>query len=203
MSARANILRDESGATLVEFAIVIAVFLLLMFGLIDFGRLGFSYVMAEKATQRAVRIAVVSPPVCSGLPEFQERRLLGALGQTIANGTACNSVAGLCVEPTTRRCLGSAANPTARAIWDEVRPMLPGNATIANLRFSYAYDPALAVLGTRYAPVVTVDLHDLTFDFITPLGPLALAAGGTPPDDLGDSFTFPSMSSSLPAEDLR
>ena len=177
MTSRMDFLTDEDGSTLVEFGIVTAIFLMMIFALIDFGRLGFSYVMAEKATQRAVRVATVSPPVCNGLPDINNRKLFGALGQSVANGTSCNAVAGLCVEPATIRCLGTASNPTASAIWDEVRPLLPVNAKISNLRFSYAYDPALASLGARYAPVVTVDLHDLPFDFVTPMGALAGLAG--------------------------
>ena len=49
--------RDNNGATLVEFAVVLALFLLIFFGLIDFGRLAFNYVTAEKAMQVASRVA--------------------------------------------------------------------------------------------------------------------------------------------------
>ncbi len=202
MTRAADVLVDDDGSTLVEFGVVAAIFLLMIFALVDFGRLGFSYVLAEKATQRAVRVASVRPPICTGLPTIHARRLFGALGQTVANGTACTAVAGLCEAPATVRCLGSEANPTARAIWAEVRPLLPVNAEISHLRFSYSYDPALASLGTRYAPVITVDLADLDFAFVTPIGALASLAGAGP-SDLGESFVFPPMSSSLPAEDLR
>ena len=57
---------DEDGATLVEFAIVLAIFMFIFFGLIDFARLGFSNVLAEKATEKAVRMAVVRPAICDG-----------------------------------------------------------------------------------------------------------------------------------------
>jgi len=47
--------RDMGGTTLVELAIVLPIFLLIFFGLIDFGRMGAEYVMAEKghAARRA------------------------------------------------------------------------------------------------------------------------------------------------------
>ena len=61
-----DLCRDESGTTLVELAIVLPVFLLLFLGLIDFGRLGQEYVMAEKAMQLAARTAVVRPAACAG-----------------------------------------------------------------------------------------------------------------------------------------
>ena len=51
--------RDESGASLIEYTIVVVLFLLLFFSVLDFGRLGFNWVMTEKAMQRAARIAVV------------------------------------------------------------------------------------------------------------------------------------------------
>lgn len=195
--------RDEAGSTLVEFGIVAAIFLFIIFGLIDFGRLGFAYVMAEKATQRAVRTAVVSAPACPGLPKLNTRNILSALGQTVKNGTSCSAIAGLCVDPGTVSCLGNSGNPTAAAIWAEVRPLLPGNARISHLRFAYGQDPGMGFLGGAYSPVVTVELRDLPFDFISPLGALATAAGAEQHDDLGTSFTFPTMSSSLPSEDLR
>lgn len=202
MRRAADLVADEDGSTLVEFGMVAAIFLLMIFALVDFGRLGFSYVLAEKATQRAVRVASVSPPICAGLPATHARKLFGAPGQTVGNGTSCTAVAGLCEEPAPVRCLGTDANPMARAIWAEVRPLLPVNAEISNLRFSYSYDPALAALGTRYSPVVTVDLANLDFDFVTPIGALARLAGAGP-SNLGESFVFPPMSASLPAEDLR
>ena len=43
--------RDESGTTLVEFAVVLPLFLLFVFAMIDFGRMGFEYVLANKAVQ--------------------------------------------------------------------------------------------------------------------------------------------------------
>ena len=45
--------RDESGASLIEYTVVISLFLLVYFAVLDFGRLGFNWVMTEKAMQRA------------------------------------------------------------------------------------------------------------------------------------------------------
>ncbi|MGB2893980.1 MAG: TadE/TadG family type IV pilus assembly protein, partial [Albidovulum sp.] len=64
---------DESGTTLVELAFVIPLFLLLFFGLIDFGRMGAEFVMADKAMQIASRIAVVRPAACPGVPASTAR----------------------------------------------------------------------------------------------------------------------------------
>ncbi|MEQ6249953.1 TadE/TadG family type IV pilus assembly protein [Sulfitobacter sp. HNIBRBA3233] len=196
-------LRDEDGSTLIEFAVVTSLFLLILFGLIDFARLSFSNVMAEKATERAVRMAVVRPAVCPDIPEGNGRGALGGLALTIPNGTRCTEFTSLCTRPPAKTCTGSLDHPTVATIWSEVAPLLPSNATPENLSFTYSYDPALNRVGAYYTPIVTVELTDLQFDFISPLGALATAAGATGAQSLGESFVFPSMSASLPAETIR
>ena len=89
-------LRSDDGSVLVEFAIVTPLFLFLLFTLIDFTRLGYSKVLAEKATQIAVRSAVVRPVACENVPTVTQRSLLGALALDAPNGTACNSRQNLC-----------------------------------------------------------------------------------------------------------
>jgi hypothetical protein len=194
---------DQAGATLVEFAMVFGVFIFLLFGVIDFGRLGFSYVMATKATETAVRMAVVRPPVCAGLPVANLRGTLLGLTAALKFGTACNSAEGLCAQVATKSCSGSAQSPTAVEIWSQINALMPSNARIDNLEFSYRFDSNLGFLGGAYRPVVTVEIKDLAFEYISPLGALAAAAGAATEDKLGQSFSFPSMSASLPAEDLR
>ncbi len=202
MSRLTRFARDEDGATLVEFAMVLAIFLLLVFGLIDFGRLGFTTVMAEKATEVAVRMAVVRPVLCDGVARVNQRGLIGTLSLDLPNGTPCTARNGLCRPAATVQCTGSLDRPGGAEIWAQVRPLLPVNATPAHLRFTYTFDADLNRVGAPYSPVVTVDLADLPFDFISPLGALAALAGAAD-DDLGQGFTLASMSASLPAEDLR
>ncbi|MGB8621605.1 MAG: TadE/TadG family type IV pilus assembly protein, partial [Paracoccaceae bacterium] len=66
-------MRNEEGGVLVEFAFVIALFLFLFFTLLDFGRLAYSIVMAEKASALAARTAIVRPAACAGVPERHTR----------------------------------------------------------------------------------------------------------------------------------
>ena len=196
--------RDENGATIVEFAVVLCIFFLMFFGLIDFARLGFSNVMAEKATETAVRMAVVRPAACPDVPQVTQRSLLiGTVAMTYPNGSRCAALPGLCADPGTVSCKGSLDNPTVADIWRQVQPLLPVNARPENLEISYRFDAGLNRVGAPYVPIVTVELASLQFDFITPLGALAAAAGSDAHGDLGNSFVFPSMSASLPAEDLR
>lgn len=198
-----NFYHAEDGAVLVEFAIVIGIFLFLFFGILDFTRLGYSNIMAEKGTEIAVRMAVVRPVICPDVPTVNQRGLIGILSLDLPNGTSCTEREGLCVDPGTYTCSGSLDNPTAAAIWGQVQPLLPHNAVPENLAFSYHYDASLNRVGANYTPIVTVALANLQFDFISPLGALAKLWGAQEDDTLGASFTFASMSASLPAEDLR
>lgn len=198
--APARIMQDEDGAALVELAIVLPVFLLLVFGLIDFGRMGFETVMAEKATDMAVRLAATRPPACTGVPETNARGPVAVGAVPPHYGTSCNAGSDVCADAGTVSCIGDPANATVLEIWDRIAGLMPSNATPANLRFSYAYDEDLGFLGGPYVPVVTVEITDLQFRFASPLGALAALAGGA--SAIGSTAPFPAMSVSLPAEDL-
>jgi Flp pilus assembly pilin Flp len=179
-------LRREDGAGLVEYALVILLFLVLLFAIIDFGRLGFAVVSANKANQIAARIAAVRPPACPGVP----RRNLRGSNTTASFGTLCRAGNGTCATPAAVTCLGSASDATATEIFAAVRPLLPPGAGIEDIRFRYAFDSNLGFLGGPYVPVVTVELEDVPFTFVVPVGRSA------------QGLTLPRMSVSLPGEDL-
>lgn len=198
--------RDDRGTTLVEFAMVLALFLLMFFALLDFGRLAYNWVMAEKAMQMAARMAAVRPAVCTGVPE----RNLAAAGSTALYGTKCRDPLAICageLVTTAPSCAGSTANATANAtanhIFTTVAPLLPANATAANIRYTYSYDRDMNFLGGPYVPVVTVELQNLQWNMFSPLLGLARLAGA-PNRKPGDTYApvFPPMSVSLPGEDL-
>lgn len=191
--------RQESGASLVEFGIVILVFLFLIFAIIDMGRLAHTWSSAQKATQLAARIASVRPPVCAGVPE---RNLRGTSAATVTYGTLCRFATGTCAAPTVPAiCTGSSANATATEIFTAIRPLLPAGSTEANLRFTYAFDPNLGFLGGPYVPRVTVELVGLRFSYVTQLGLLIAPITGQA-GSLGTGLALPSMSVSVPGEDL-
>jgi len=54
--------RKEAGAAMVEFAIVAWVFFLLLFGVIEFARLLFTFNTLTEMTRRGARVAAVCPP---------------------------------------------------------------------------------------------------------------------------------------------
>jgi Flp pilus assembly protein TadG len=52
----------QSGQSLVEFALVVPIFVLLVFGLIDFSRLVFTYISISNGAREMARVAAVSAP---------------------------------------------------------------------------------------------------------------------------------------------
>jgi len=194
---------DETGTALVELAFVIPLFLLLFFGLIDFGLMGAQYVMADKAMQIASRIAVVRPAACPGVPATNLRGTVPLNTTPPRFGTNCSAGATVCAATSAPTCLGAAGNATVDEIWAAISPLMPSTATEANLSFTYTFDPNLNFLGGPYVPVVTVEITGLNFNFVTPLGGLAALAtngAGTGP---AATVAFPAMSMSLPGEDLN
>ncbi len=213
--------RAESGTTLVEFAIAISLFLLIFFAVLDFGRLAYNWVMAEKAMQTAARIAAVRSPVCAGVPVMNLRA--DVFDDTFPSGTMCRAQPGLCEANAPAICTLAGADPgspeaiaTASEIWTSVRPLLPDNATTSNVLIRYDFDEQLGFLGGPYTPLITTELvgtsnqnggfGDFRFTFVTPLSALAAAAGardttGVPTE--GASIPFPAVSTTMPAEDMN
>jgi len=194
--------KDEEGSTLVEYGIVMGLFLFLIFGLIDFSRIGFSFVMAQKATEQAVREAAIRTPSCAGLPSVNLRGTLEGATSDLRFGAACSTDANLCASPEPLICTAATGTASATAIWSNIQSLLPTNATPENLQFTYRFDPNLGFLGGPYTPLVTVEVVDLDFEFVTPLGALAGLAGAQGAENLGQDFEFPSMSASLTSEAL-
>lgn len=199
--------KDDRGVTLVELAILLPLFLLLFFGLIDFGRMSAEYVMANKAMHHAARIAAARPPVgaqyCGGVivPTTYARGTVTPGTIPPRFGTSCSAGATICANPGNAICTGNIADPTVNEIWTAINPLLPAGSTPDRLRFRYEFDPNLGFLGGPYIPIVTVELQNLNFQFVTPLGGLAALAGASG-STLPNSVPFPAMSTSLPAEDL-
>lgn len=194
----ADFLKDEDGASLVEFALVVTLFLFLLLAIIDFGRIGHAWVGANKATQLAARLAAVRPPACAGVPLRNER---GAALAPPAFGALCRADVGVCLAAATATCLGGSNNATALEIFTAVRPLIPAGTTIDQMQYSYAFDPNLGFLGGPYVPMVTVEFTGVNFFFISQLGAFVTALTGQN-STLGTPLALPGMSVSLPGEDL-
>ena len=199
MRSSRSILRNEAGSVLVEFAVVLPLFLVLLFATIDFGQIYLRWILAEKATHIAARLAVVRPPICAGVPTFNDRT--AGIPRTSPFGTSCTaSFFDLCADPGDVVCTGSdAVGDSFDDIIDVIGAFLPPTVQPNNIRFTYSFAD-LGFLGGPYVPLVSVELvGEIEVPFITPLGPLLQAFyGGNGLDDPA----MPTMRATLPAEDL-
>lgn len=198
----ARFARSEDGAFLVEYVIALMFFLLLLFAVIDFARYAFHNVAANRAMHVAARVAAVRPPACPGVPAFNARGPVAQNEVPPRFGTRCNAGANICSNVGVISCAGSSSNTTSAEIWALVSGTLPNGSTQANLRFSYTYDSDLGFLGGPYSPLVTVELQNVDFQFVSPLAVLVALAGGPTDADVGATISLASMSVTMPGEDL-
>lgn len=189
MSAIGAFRRDERGSV-AEFALVLPLAVLGLFGIIDGGRYMWEVNRAEKATQMGARFAVVTDMVPSGLAAYSFA-ISGGITQgspvpvTSFERITCSSAAGTvtCTCPTGAPCaFGTAANTAAfQRIVTRMQRVLPA-VQQDNVRIEYSWsglgfsgDPN----GPDVAPLTTVRLVGMQFRPITLLGfggPIALPA---------------------------
>jgi Flp pilus assembly protein TadG len=132
MLHRAN--RHGRGQALVEFALVIPIFLLLMIALFDMGRAVFAYNTLTNAAREGARIAIVNQDVASirdraknetKIVELDDPSVSVQFRKTNANGTADMSSTGDC-DPAAVGCI---AIVSFEATYHPITPI------IANLIF--------------------------------------------------------------------
>jgi len=64
-------MKTQRGAAMVEFAMIALVFFMILFGIIEFGRLLFTYNTLVEATRRGARVAAVCPVSADGIAQVQ------------------------------------------------------------------------------------------------------------------------------------
>ncbi|QJF51800.1 TadE/TadG family type IV pilus assembly protein [Roseobacter ponti] len=195
--------RDENGSTMIEYAVVLPLFLLLLLGIVDFGRYGFDYIMTKKAMERGTRVIAVRNPVCPGVPNTHNRAPAQSGVTPPAFGTSC-SVAGICENPGTISCsLNATDGGAGQEIWARISAVMPSTVIAEDVTVTYAYNSSLGFLGGPYVPEVTVELTGAQFEFVTPLGGLATLATGIANPGVPEGLVpFPSISVTMPGEDL-
>ena len=162
---------DRSGASAVEFALVLPLLLLLLFGIIDAGRFLWEVNKAEKATQVGARVAVVTDPLPPGLVTAGYVGVGGltqgdvipasALGLVTCTNTGCTCTTSPC--PT----LGTMVPANFTRIYNRMRAM-KRDITQSNVRVTYrgsglgyAGDPDTT--KPEIAPLITVQLTGVQF----------------------------------------
>lgn len=190
-----QLIRDCRAASAAEFALVLPLLLLFIFGIIDAGRYLWETNRAEKATQMGARLAVVTVPVSTGLVN-QDYLGVGGLTQgDIIPASALSPVA--C---TRSSCTCSGSCPTNAAIanataFDRIllrmqamkRDIAAADVTITyeGSGLGYAGNPH----GMDISPIVTVAVSGAQFT------PITTMLFGQP------SFSLPTIRTTLTAED--
>lgn len=200
---RTTFLRDDSGATLVEFALVIGLLLVLIFMMFDFGRIANAMVFTQKGVERVARAAIVSAPVCGSVPTTVQRRS----GNSSDPGTLCRSAADPC-DTYTVTCTANPRTATAGSVPAIMDPFLPAVSTGGTLTFSYESDnypdsPRIGFVTGPTAPIVSVELSGVRLTMVSPLAGLLGLVSGTQSTLFQNGFTLPTIRVSLPAEDLQ
>lgn len=200
-----SLVRDSSGAGAAEFALVLPLLLLLLFGIIDAGRFLWEVNKAEKATQMGARYAIVTSVIPAALVSADytgtancdedgngtyETCVTGsdiknpaALGQVTCTSSSCAC--------TVAPCPGTPAIPAASFtnLVSRMQAMKPDiSASNVQVEFKgsgigYAGDPT----GMDIVPLITVRLTGMQFRPITLFG--------------GVAFDLPSFGTTLSAED--
>ena len=189
-------LRNTRAASPAEFAHVLPLLPLLLFGVIDGGRFLWEFNRAEKATQMGVRYAAVTDLVLgSGFYDYSFSINDGIpQGSTVPtdnfDNASCQDGSCTCVGGNV--CDDVAYDNTAfQDIVTRMSAMYPpigaANVTVdyKNVGLGYAGDPH----GPDVAPLVTVKLRDLSFQ---PITCLVFAC----------SISMPSFAASVTSEDL-
>jgi len=176
-NALRHLLRDRRAASAAEFALVLPLLLMLLFGIMDMGRFFWQLNESEKATQMGARMAIVTNPVSPDLVsesyvsgDVQSGDLIpaDALGTMVCNSDGCTC--------KTAPCPGGAGDIDTDAFNVIVTRMAQMNPLITDENVVVSYSGS----GFGYAgeaddtmdiqPLVTVTLKDMKFNFLALLG---------------------------------
>jgi len=203
MRRLASLVHDTRASSAAEFAMVLPLLLIFLLGIVDVGRLMWTWNRAEKATQMGVRYAVATDMVPNGLSSYSFVVSGGLtqgdpIPQSSFGGASCiiNGGAVSCSCKTGATCPSPLVSSSANAltafngIVNRMRLFMPEIAS-TNVTVDYDYsglgyagDPN----GSDVSPLVKVSLKQLTF---RPM--LLMLFRGT--------ITLPSFSAALTMED--
>jgi Flp pilus assembly pilin Flp len=184
-----HFLRDDRGASAAEFALIVTVFVVFIFGIIDFGRVLWELNAVTTANQKGARYAVVNTYAAE---EFNNIDGI-ALGYGSGVAIPVTDSDGNPVVPSTECDASGCTNGYTLnagaydAIVDAMRPWYAGIDSDA-VRVVVAYEHiGLGFSGNPFGsdvvPLVTVRLEGAEFNFITPfvaaLNPITLPASAT------------------------
>jgi hypothetical protein len=193
-----SLVQCRRASTAAEFGLVLPLLLILLFGVIDGGRLMWEVNKAEKATEMGARFAAVTTPVSPGIVtadfvggDIGSGDLIpaDALGGLSCTKSAC-TCSGTC--PVTDLSVDEDAFDALVTRMQSVRPdITEDNVTVTYRGSGFGFAGGEAPPGgtepMEISPLITVSLTGLQF---RPLTALLLA-----------TLDLPSFSTTLPAED--
>ncbi len=188
---------DRSGASAAEFALVLPLLILMLFGIIDGGRFLWETNKAEKATQAGARVAIVTDVLDDGMvAETYVGQTVGGvtltqgdlipaagLGELACTNAGCTCISGYCPAAGT---FETAAFDLIVQRMSFMKPDIAAADVTVTYRGSglgFAGDPN----GMDLAPLVTVELNGVQFS------PLILFGAA--------SFDLPAFRTTLTSED--
>ncbi len=178
--------RSQSGAVLVEFAITVTLFLLLVLGIMEFVLLLFDMSRANEMTRQISRLAITADPVCdiwgSGCGG-------SGAGTLVCPGGAPVIVALSDVNTSAPTTVGD-PGPTGYRMLQRAQLFLP-TVQASQIEVSYSCSDSGNPLRPRPIPLVTVQLQNYTRPFVLG-GFLGLSTG----------FNFPAFEVTRLGEDL-
>jgi TadE-like protein len=206
-----RVLRDESGAVLVEATVMMAIVFTFVLGSVDFLFAFYQWNAAAKAVEMGARIAAVSTPLANGLNSLSTSVLSSSLhlGDTMPSFTVtCNagggggcSCSGTCsgVSGFNASALndivygrGNAACGDATSFYDAGMCDIFPRIQPANVQIVYA-QTGLGYAGRNGGPVptITVSIQNLPFQFFFLGGLLGFA-----------NINMPGLQTTITGEDL-
>ena len=197
--------KDESGATMVEFAIVCSLLLLVVGGLFDFMFAFWQWNMAIKAVERGARIAAVSNPVAGGLAAMNtvtttrgDPYLAGSFdcvcsGATSSCTGSCGGFNAAALNTIVYgRGNGAACNKAAANVYAIGMCNLSNLITTAKVSVEYSAT-GIGFQGKPCGPIptITVQLQNVQFGYVFLRGLMKLT-----------NATFPPVKTTITGEDL-
>jgi Flp pilus assembly protein TadG len=121
-------------ATLVEFALVASVFLLILLGVFEYARFLFAVQLMDNAAREGARYAVVNlgTETTSGVQTYVDRYLAGQGANQLVGYSPSNNIAVYQADPNTGQNIGSAwqsagwGTPIGVSVSGTYHPLLPG-----------------------------------------------------------------------------
>lgn len=148
--------RETMGQAAVEFALIVPVFMLLLVGLLDVGRVVFAFNDASHASRDATRFASVSPLDCDSIFYVIQHQIQGSAAVTVA---------------VTYRSIPSPSNQNPS--WTNVCPAY-------NPATTYDNDPTTGTMSNAVTPMVGGEIRIVVTNPVSLATPLiSNLLGGT------------------------